>query len=117
VIRGAIRRKIWICPGDIVLVGIRDFEEGKVDILSKYSPEEAKALMKEKEIPPSMGAIAAANEDRGEGQGQGAVDFVNFSSDDEEDEDDDVDRQPEYDFDALARRDDDEEETIDISAI
>lgn len=72
VIRGAIRRKMWICVGDIVLVGLRDFEEGKVDILSRYSPEEAKELIKEKHIPPTMSAP-----DDDDATRNGRVDFVN----------------------------------------
>jgi len=84
VIRGAIRRKMWICVGDIVLVGLRDFEEGKVDILSRYAPEEAKQLIKDKHIPPSM----TPNDD--DDRANGRVDFVNESSDSDDEDDDGI---------------------------
>ena len=115
VIRGAIRRKQWIAVGDIVLVGVRDFEVGKVDIISRYTPEEAKQLIKEKEIPQNMAGNVGGGHDDDHG---GNVDFVNYSSD--EDDGAGAGKQPEFDFDALARADaagDDEEEDMDIDAI
>ena len=52
IIRGTMRRKkIWINTEDIVLVSIREFEEGKVDILHKYDYDETKSLQSMKEIP------------------------------------------------------------------
>lgn len=52
IIRGTMRRKkIWIRIQDVVLVGLRDFEEGKVDILHKYDYDEAKSLELNQEIP------------------------------------------------------------------
>ena len=45
IIRGTMRRKkIWIKIQDVVLVGLREFEEGKVDILHKYDYDETKSL-------------------------------------------------------------------------
>ena len=52
IIRGTMRRKkIWIRIQDIVLVGLREFEEGKVDILHKYDYDETKSLELSQEIP------------------------------------------------------------------
>ena len=52
IIRGTMRRKkIWIRIQDVVLVGLRDFEDGKVDILHKYDYDEAKSLELNQEIP------------------------------------------------------------------
>uniref|UniRef100_A0A6U4SLS9 S1-like domain-containing protein n=1 Tax=Neobodo designis TaxID=312471 RepID=A0A6U4SLS9_NEODS len=118
VIRGAIRRKQWICVGDIVLCGVREFEKGKVDILSRYTAEEAKQLIKEKEIPANMAANAGGHDDDG---GIRNVDFVNYSSDDEEGEG--AGKQPAFDFDALANADAaanaaaDDDDEMDIDAI
>ena len=53
-IRGKLRKRVWIHPGDLVLVSLRDFEEGKCDVLSKYTPEEARYLAKKGEIPVDM---------------------------------------------------------------
>jgi len=50
-IRGGIRNKIWINPGDIVLIGLRDFQDKKADIISKYTPDEARKLKQRGELP------------------------------------------------------------------
>ena len=116
VIRGAIRRKMWIGVGDIVLVGIRDFEDGKVDIISKYSPEEAKALIKQKEIPPTMAANAGNHDD--DGGHTHNVDFVTYSDDEEDPRA--VGKQSDFDFDALVagqQGDDEEEGDVNIDDI
>lgn len=52
IIRGTMRRKkIWIRIQDVVLVGLREFEDGKVDILHKYDYDETKSLELSQEIP------------------------------------------------------------------
>jgi translation initiation factor 1A len=43
-IRGVMKKKVWICAGDFVLVGLRDYQESKCDIIHKYSHEEAQKL-------------------------------------------------------------------------
>lgn len=50
-IRGKMRKKVWINPGDLVLVSLRDFQEGKADIVLKYTPDEARSLKSLGEIP------------------------------------------------------------------
>lgn len=50
-IRGKMRKKIWITAGDIVLVGKRDFQDEKVDIIHKYSADEARNLKQYGELP------------------------------------------------------------------
>ena len=42
---------MWMMPGDIVLVGFRNFQSDKVDILHKYSFEHARELVRLDEIP------------------------------------------------------------------
>jgi translation initiation factor 1A len=40
-IRGSLRnRRSWVRPGDLVLVGIRPYEENKVDMIHTYTPDE-----------------------------------------------------------------------------
>ena len=46
IIRGAMRKRVWINLNDIVLVGIREFEDEKVDIIHKYRPNEIKNIKK-----------------------------------------------------------------------
>ena len=86
VIRGAMRMKVWICVNDLILVSERDFEgEGKVDVLHKYTPDEAKELMKLGHIPPDF----RPTEDREEGghSGNGRVVFVTTKDESDKDAD------------------------------
>lgn len=53
-IRGSFKKKIWIVPGDLVLVGLRDYQEGKVDIIYKYTVDEQKMLKSYGEIGDSF---------------------------------------------------------------
>ncbi|CBK21450.2 uncharacterized protein [Blastocystis hominis] len=50
-IRGKMRKKVWIGVGDIVLIGLRDFQDDKADIIMKYTPDEARQLKAYGEIP------------------------------------------------------------------
>jgi translation initiation factor 1A len=50
-IRGKMIRKVWVNPGDIVLISIRDFEEDKGDILHKYLPSEVQDLKNNGHLP------------------------------------------------------------------
>ena len=43
-IRGKFKRRVWISNGDVVLVALRDFEEGKGDIIHKYMPDDVQSL-------------------------------------------------------------------------
>jgi len=65
-IRGKMRKKVWVNVGDIVLLGLRDFQDAKADVILKYMPDEARQLQKQGEIPES----AKINEENAEG-GQG----------------------------------------------
>ena len=40
-IRGKLRNRVWINPGDIILVSLREFGDDKADVIHKYYPEEA----------------------------------------------------------------------------
>ena len=42
---------MWIGVGDIVLIGLRDFQDDKADIIMKYTPDEARQLKAYGEIP------------------------------------------------------------------
>lgn len=61
-IRGKLRKKVWINGGDIILVGLRDYQDGKADVILKYSPDEARNLKAYGELPES----AKINEETGE---------------------------------------------------
>jgi translation initiation factor 1A len=46
-----MRKKVWINQGDTILVGLRDFEDEKADVILKYTPDEARALKKNGALP------------------------------------------------------------------
>jgi len=52
-IRGKLRKKVWINCGDIILVGLREFQDVKADVILKYTPDEARKLQSLGEIPNS----------------------------------------------------------------
>ncbi|KAF0990635.1 hypothetical protein HZS_7991 [Henneguya salminicola] len=53
-IRGKMRKKVWVNHGDIVLVGIREFQPDRADIIAKYTSDEAKTLKAYNELPESV---------------------------------------------------------------
>ena len=55
IIRGKMRRKVWISSGDIVLVSLREFQDNKVDILMKYSDDHVRKLVQYGEITRHFG--------------------------------------------------------------
>jgi translation initiation factor 1A len=50
-IRGKLRKKVWINTADIILIGLRDFQDEKADVILKYTPDEARQLKIRGEIP------------------------------------------------------------------
>ena len=50
-IRGALRHKVWIRLSDFVLVGLRDYQQDKCDIILRYSTEEVRTLKSMGELP------------------------------------------------------------------
>lgn len=54
VLAGKHRKRMWINAGDIVLVGIWEFQEEKCSILHKYSEDHVQKLVEKKEILPNF---------------------------------------------------------------
>jgi translation initiation factor 1A len=65
-IRGKMQKKVWIAVGDIILVGVRDFQPDKVDVIYKYNSDEIKALKMEGELPDhiKINETGEVNEER-----------------------------------------------------
>ena len=57
IIRGSMKKRVWISPNDVVLVSLRGFEEGKVDILHKYEQDEVQTLITIEEIPRNIEGV------------------------------------------------------------
>ena len=53
-IRGKMRKKVWVCTGDIILLGLRDFQDEKADVILKYLADEARSLKAYGELPDSI---------------------------------------------------------------
>lgn len=69
-IRGKMRKKVWVTPGDFVLVGLREYQDDKADVILKYSADEARMLKAYGELPDTMkigaGAVSLADADEEE---------------------------------------------------
>ena len=39
--------QVWVNVGDIVLLGLRDFQDTKADVIVKFMPDEARQLQKQ----------------------------------------------------------------------
>ncbi|KAJ3256615.1 Translation initiation factor 1A [Boothiomyces macroporosus] len=64
-IRGAFRKKVWINVGDVILLGLRDYQEEKADVILKYTPDEARLLKSYGELADS---VKINENDEGEGE-------------------------------------------------
>merc|ERR1711865_1217580 len=102
-IRGKLRKRVWIgvvqrhtvamlgsrprralprvvpllpCPqGDIVLLGLREFQDQKADIILKYDGDEARSLKSYNELPETVQINAGAEALEGEEFGDDNFDF------------------------------------------
>ncbi|KAF5827196.1 eukaryotic initiation factor [Dunaliella salina] len=50
-IRGKMRKKVWVAQGDIVLLGLREYQDEKADVIMKYTADEARVLKQYGELP------------------------------------------------------------------
>ncbi|KAJ9533853.1 hypothetical protein QJQ45_026954, partial [Haematococcus lacustris] len=50
-IRGKMRKKVWVAQGDIVLVGLREYQDEKADVIMKFTADEARVLKQYGELP------------------------------------------------------------------
>lgn len=82
-IRCKLHKKVWISDGDIVLVGLRDFQDDKADVILKFMPDEARLLKAYGELPDNVrlneGIAGGVDE---EDEGGGVVDdYLEFGDD------------------------------------
>mmetsp|Transcript_1020 Transcript_1020/g.1932 ORF Transcript_1020/g.1932 Transcript_1020/m.1932 type:complete len:144 (-) Transcript_1020:64-495(-) len=79
-IRGKLRKKVWVNVGDIVLLGLRDFQDDKADVILKYTPEESRNLKRYGEIPDTAQINEGGADEVEEGE-EGGPD-IDFDFDD-----------------------------------
>jgi len=85
-IRGKLRKKVWINQSDIILVGLRDYQDAKADVILKYSADEARNLKSYGEFPETVkiNETVTFGEDGG---GDDEIEFDDVSSESGEDND------------------------------
>jgi translation initiation factor 1A len=60
IIRGSMRKRVWLGVGDTILVSFRDFDNSKCDIIHKYTSDESMRLKSFGEIPHHINLQATA---------------------------------------------------------
>lgn len=79
-IRGKMRKRVWINSGDIILISLRDYQDSKADVIGKYTPDEARSLKAQGELPET----AKINEtDIFDDDAQNGVEFLDDESEEE----------------------------------
>ncbi len=58
-ITGKMKKKMWIREGDLLVVRPWGFQEGKADIIFRYSRTQAQYLSRRKLLPASMDLFGA----------------------------------------------------------
>lgn len=53
-VRGKLWKRVWVVPSDLVLLGLRTFQDQKADIIHKYATEEERTLASMGEIPGGL---------------------------------------------------------------
>ena len=93
-IRGKLRKRVWIGVGDIILLGLREFQDQKADIILKYDGDEARSLKTYGELPDTVQINAGTEMLEGEEFGDDNFDF-------DEDADNDDGMMPRDDIDDI----------------
>jgi len=65
-IRGKMRKKVWINTQDIILIGLRDYQDKKADVILKYTSDEARNLKTYGELPDNVNIMESKGEDDGD---------------------------------------------------
>jgi translation initiation factor 1A len=62
-IPGKFRKRVWISPGDVILVSLRPFDLNTGDVLTKFSPQEARFLVRKDEIKDVFANLGTDGDD------------------------------------------------------
>ena len=85
VVKGKMRKKVWVNKDDIVLIGLWDFQDDKCSIIHKYAEDEVSKLINKKEIPSNF--KISLEEDFND-ENDNYFDYSQISSSESDDEDD-----------------------------
>ncbi|ESQ33654.1 hypothetical protein EUTSA_v10009359mg [Eutrema salsugineum] len=77
-IRGNLHKKVWIAAGDIILVGLRDYQDDKADVILKYFSDEARLLKARDELPKNIRLNEGLVGDLDEDDGNEGDDYFDF---------------------------------------
>ncbi|CAG5091095.1 Oidioi.mRNA.OKI2018_I69.PAR.g12853.t1.cds [Oikopleura dioica] len=83
-IRGKLRKRQWINTSDIILVGLRDYQDAKADVIMKYNSDEARRLKNMGHLPESVNVV----------DGNEVEDDIFFDNESDEDSGDEIAPQP-----------------------
>jgi translation initiation factor 1A len=67
VIRGKFKKRVWINPGDVILVEKDPFKKDRGMVVLKYFPEEVKALQKMDALTFEKQVVADKDDDGDDG--------------------------------------------------
>jgi len=98
-VRGKFKKRIWINKDDFVLVGLREYQDDKGDVIHKYTPDEARLLRSWGEITADKAVFDddlddsgnEKNDELGNPEGEAPGEADSESDDDDDDSDDDSD--------------------------
>lgn len=117
VVKGKMRKKVWINKDDIVLIGLWDFQDDKCSIIHKYSEDEVSKLIQKKEIPISFKVSSEEDFNEDEDNYFDYSQIPESESDEEDEEDEDNDTKKSTSSDKEKDEDEDEDKEIDLNDI
>ena len=86
VVKGKMRKRVWINKDDIVLIGLWEFQDDKCSIIHKYADDEVSKLINKNEIPPNF---KISSEDSFNEKDDNYFDYSQISSSSESDDEND----------------------------
>ncbi|CAI9764168.1 unnamed protein product [Fraxinus pennsylvanica] len=79
-IRGNMHKKVWISAGDIILVGLRDYQDDKADVILRYFAYEARLLKAYGELPENTMINVGIPGGLGEEDDVAGYDYIEFEN-------------------------------------
>jgi translation initiation factor 1A len=58
IIRGSMYKRVWIAKDDVILVGFRDFQDNKCDVIFKYTQDEVRILCRNGDLSENYTNVA-----------------------------------------------------------